>query len=210
MLRRARPSLWGRWPSAAKPDEVAAAGAQAMVLAQRKQSPAFNPRGTVVDSSGSHVAGMLRRAKPSPSGEGGRAQQRRMRSPQQGRRRWFSPNTSSPPRSTREGLLHIRPATMSLGCFAAQGRMRSFPLRGFGPVGYAIAFPWGSLNLPFPWRRASRPETLAFLGEWRGRWAAATSLRRGAAPAPRKGFHPLTRFRWRDSLWLRVIDPNLP
>ena len=114
-----------------------------MVLPQHKQSPAFNPRGTVAYSSGSHVAGMLRRAKPSPSGEDGRAQQRRMRSPQQGRRRWFSPNTSSPPRSTREGLLLIRSTTMSPGCFAAQGRIRSFPLRGFGACWVRYRVPLG-------------------------------------------------------------------
>ena len=75
--------LWGRWPSAARSDEVAAAGTQAMVLPQHKQSPAMNSRGTAAYSSDSHAAWMLHGAKPSPLGKVAERQRGRMRS-----RRW--------------------------------------------------------------------------------------------------------------------------
>ena len=84
------------------------------------------------------------------------------------------------------------------------------PLRPSASAGYAAAFPWSRLNLPFPSRDAGHLARKLWLLMFLFScllccaWAAATSLRRGFTPAPDKGHRPLTLFRWRVPLGVVV------
>ena len=82
-------------------------------------------------------------------------------------------------------------------------RFVPFPAIAY-PAGWG-AIPWGCANLPFPSRDAGHPaRKLAADG---GTLGCRDIPAQGLTPPlhPRKGFHPLTRFRWRVPVELRLL-----